>query len=378
MGGSATDSATVRKRHKSSNRAAHITGLYRRGQVFWFQPPQRDGIRPKPFSLGTTDENEAIAKVLEFRRDPRAYSAGLWEAELDAYVRDRVGIKALTEDYAQNRRGVLMRFAQQYGIRSAAELTTAHCQKWHDDVAKNNAATAKHYIVHLRVFLQWLVENHRIKENVARKVRIPRQMPVARKTFVDKRGVRRLLAAARLESIKAKKTGDHALYRKALETEYILYCGFDASLRKREIIESRPEWFRVVPGALFVIKTPTFEPKNRKERSIPLTRRFRRFLNRFGMPEPFMIAPEKQHGPTVKGKPKRYRVDFKKSLKAFFRRHGYPDLTTHDERRSFASNRLIDNVNIGKIAKWAGNQVKTMEWHYGHLLPEDDDVNLGV
>ena len=51
---------------------------------------------------------------------------------------------------------------------------------------------------------------------------------------------------------------------------FILFSGFDAGLRRNEIVEARVSWFDLRNGLLHVRKSAAFEPKDKEERTIPL------------------------------------------------------------------------------------------------------------
>jgi hypothetical protein len=54
------------------------------------------------------------------------------------------------------------------------------------------------------------------------------------------------------------------------------------------------------------------------------------------------------------------------------------DCTFHDLRRTFASLKVSPEVSIYKVAKWAGHRVEVCEGHYGHLIPCDDEIEIGI
>jgi hypothetical protein len=35
-------------------------------------------------------------------------------------------------------------------------------------------------------------------------------------------------------------------------------------------------------------------------------------------------------------------------------------------------------VSPDKVAKWLGNSIVMVEKHYGHLIPSDDEINVGA
>jgi hypothetical protein len=47
-------------------------------------------------------------------------------------------------------------------------------------------------------------------------------------------------------------------------------------------------------------------------------------------------------------------------------------------RRSFGSNRASAGTSIYKIAVWLGDKIEVVERSYGHLIPQDQEINRGV
>ena len=79
-----------------------VTGLYRRGQVWWWNR-QDDGHRVR-LSLETTDHATAVRNVLEYRAKPHLLTAGRWEFEVDQYLRDQEERGRLSPSYSKSRR----------------------------------------------------------------------------------------------------------------------------------------------------------------------------------------------------------------------------------------------------------------------------------
>jgi integrase len=347
--------------------------------VFWFQPPQENGLRPKPFSLEVQDEGEAIRAVLEWRANPTMHAAGKWLQELEGYLREKQAERRLSRFYASSRKTVLLAFAREWGVESPTQVTAEMCQRWYDSMKERNAHTAKHYIVHLRVFLEYLVVRRKVlRGNPARSVRMIRVRQKAKTDFVQSVGVARILARARWETRQAKRMDGNVA--RARELELMLYMGFDLGARKNEIVEARRAWFDMAPGAVHVSETDTYVPKDGEDRTVPLTARFQRFLAREfpdGLPGPWVIHPKKKRGRQL------YRYEPKKALAGFFERAGVMSVhgrlpNMHMMRHSFASNRLIAGASLFRVAKWMGDDQETVQRHYGHLMPQDEEINRGV
>lgn len=115
-------------KRKSSD--VHVKGLFRRGQVFWWNH-QENGHRLR-ISLETTDHGEAIRKVLEYRARPHLTDAGRWEFEVEQYLSDQTRRGRLSSSYASSRRYVLLSFAKDCDIQSPRDVTTVMVQRWYD------------------------------------------------------------------------------------------------------------------------------------------------------------------------------------------------------------------------------------------------------
>ena len=126
-----------------------VAGLYRRGQVFWYQPPMIDGFRPKPFSLESTDRDDAIGKVLEWRRKPELVRIGEWEAEVERYLRERLEDERMSHHTVSNRRIVLGQFRKFAEVATPRDVLPDHVQRWYDHYKTKNAQTAWDYVSHI-------------------------------------------------------------------------------------------------------------------------------------------------------------------------------------------------------------------------------------
>jgi len=346
-----------------------------------------NGRRPKPFSLETEDADEAMRKVLDWHRTPELALADWWKDEVESYIADRTGTGHLSRHYAASRKTVLLRFAADTDVQSPREVTPLLIQRWYEGIRKTNPHTAKHYVVHLRVFMEWLMTERRvIASNPARAVKVAKVQQVTKKDYVDRRQVRRLLAAARLETRRARamteKTGSGYWLERGRARELVLYMGFDAGMRKNEISEARRRWFDVTRGdGIHISTTPTYTPKDREDRTVPLTDRFKRFLRREfpdGLPSPWVLRPKQERKEKAL-----YRFDPKMAVERFFDRWDVLSVNgrrphLHMMRHSFASNRLLQGATVYLVAKWLGDDEDTTFRTYGHLQAADARINLGV
>jgi integrase len=152
------------------------------------------------------------------------------------------------------------------------------------------------------------------------------------------------------------------------ELRFILFCGFHAGLRFQEIVEARPFWFDLAAGLLHLRKTATMNFKDREERTVPITQQFRAFLKTYGMHDPFMLRPEVKRGKSL------YRYDFRRPFTLYMKTQGCPWVTPHIMRHTFASLLVSAGESIYKVAVWLGDDVTTVQRHYGHLTPDDHGI----
>lgn len=191
------------------------------------------------------------------------------------------------------------------------------------------------------------------------------------------------------------------------ELKFILYAGFHGGLRFNEIVEAVPWWFDLPNMQLRLSKTPTMQFKDGEERTLPVTKEFRSFLDGYGLRAPYMIAPDVKKGKWI------YRYDFRAKFEAFtgtrgwccnkvyrFRVPDFPDghdkrkklpliktcpqcekegrdfswVTPHIMRHTYASLLVSAGESIYKVAVWMGDDVQTVQDHYGHLAPDNGGI----
>src|SRR5579862_4661808 len=252
-------SPTSKRLGKRNSSPVRITGLYLRGQVWWWNF-QQDGRRVR-LSLETADRADAVRKVLEYRAKPHLMEVGRWEFEVEQYIQDQEKRGRLSPSYAKSRQYVLVSFATDAGIETPREVNTRLIQRWYDKLKKLNPETAKHYVVHLRVFLSHLVESHKLRENPALQVRFDKLVHHVRDVFIPRQEVARLIDEAPDDDLRL-----------------ILLLGFECGMRKQEIVSARPEWLDLKAGTISIpAKEEGFVRKNRKSTTVPMTERVKKF-----------------------------------------------------------------------------------------------------
>lgn len=343
-----------------------IKGLYRRGGVWWYRYTPAPGAKQVRESLKTTDEGKAAAKALQIDGSAPLEYTGEFDAEVAAFLSAGLAARELSPHSARGRKYTLTKYAAFCGVTRLADMTARNIERWLAHLrAKGQAPSSINTnLVRLKGFCSWLVRKNRLRESPAAKVTLGKLVLKGRRNFQPKEKIRDLIAAAPTDEIR-----------------FVVFCGFHAGMRKTEIIEARPEWFQLSSdskrGCINIQVTPTYRPKDKEERTVPLTAEFESFLRGYLASLPadavWCIRPRKHKSPTAL-----YRIDFQKRFDGLMRSLGVK-CAIHDMRRSFVSNKLIDDSSlIFKLAKWTGTSVVLLQKHYAHLLADDDDIEAGV
>ncbi len=323
-----------------------MDGLYHpRGRLVWMFR-HWDGRRQVRESLKTRDEAEAIRRASEILRGPSRAASGDYETEIAHYLAEKKKADRLSARTRENRNYLLPRFFEEMGKTMVRDITKADAQKWYDAL-RIGEESRQTYCRWLKTFFKWLCDRGKLRDNPFAGVQMARARPQGRKRTLTKAQVATLIERAPTD-----------------ELRFVLFCGFHAGMRKEEVIEARPEWFDLAAGHIHIDVTPTWIPKDRERRAVPISKAFGKFLKTYGRPSPYMLAPE------VKSGRARYRYDFRRPYTEHLKACGI-QCTFHDARRTFASLAISGGVSPYKVAKWLGDGIAVVERHYGHLVPED-------
>lgn len=362
----------MRSRNDPANGISLRTGGY------WFSR-YVDKVR-EWHNLETTDLFEAMQRKAEILRSPALLlSTDSLPAAIDRFLKYRLTRGEYTRATFMNARTALRCFARHAG--EGATLTTVRVgtiQRWYDEQrTKGTDSSAAQYLITVRALFRWAVETARVRtDNPAVKVQVAKVKSPARVRFVDR--------ATRDELIKHAPDD---------EMKFILYAGFHAGLRLNEIGEARVFWFDLEHGLMHVRRTPLprgeegkgshivadiygipvrpFTPKGKKDRTIPLTDSFKKFLTRLlkkRKPHEFVGQPDRLTGDYL------YRWNFKKVFARYMKSQGHPWVTPHVMRHTMASLLVQRGVSLFKVAAWLGDTLQIAEQHYAHLAPLDADI----
>lgn len=345
---------------------AGIKNLYTQRGKFYYAK-QVKGARPF-IDLHTQDEMEAIRRVRELERSPllRIETTGL-KAEVAQFIAYKVRHREFSRDSASTKVLILNRLASWLPKQATTATVTPHdCDRFYQELRETvSESTAEGYMMTLSSFFSWAVVTKRRIDNPVDTVDVTHPDHISRKRFCDKKTKNTLIAAAPDDDMR-----------------FIEFSGFDAGLRRGEISEARADWFELRHGSLHVQRSigkrlrpgeREWRPKYNKERVIPLTRPFRKFLKRYLKdrdPLDFALMPDVKHGEW------RYRYDIRRPFGDFMGSQNMSWITPHVMRHSFASNLKTAGISNAKIAEWMGNSERVTERTYAHLKPDDRDIHV--
>lgn len=331
-----------------------MRGLYKRKETWWLRFTPAPGAAQVRISLGTHDEAEAIVKAREMRATAAVEVREAMDsstAEVEAYLA-ALGRQGLAVSTISSRGYILRPFVAAMGAATPRGITRQAVLRWFEGRMARHPHTAAAYLNVVGWWFDWLVERGKLGVSPVAGIVVPKLPMQRRRRFLRPAEARRVLDECEDEGLK-----------------FALYCGLHAGLRKLEVIEALPEWFDLDAGLIHLTETATFQPKDRDKRTVPLTDEFRVWLRGYGLRSPFMLEPGVRHGRY------RYRYDFRAAFEGHMERLGLGDVTFHDLRRTFASLLVSQGVSLYKVAKWLGDTMEVAEDTYGHLIPQDDQIN---
>lgn len=341
-----------------------MKNVYLRRGTYWFAK-QIEGKR-QWVNLQTSDFPEAARRALAIRDNPLLRPTGLIKEDAQRFTAWKLAQNEWSRQSSKTKVLAIEEFADLFPALAMHQVTTEHAETFYKVVRKRvTESTAQSYMMTLRSFFRWAMDVERVRlDNPVKAVKLARHDRKARKEFVEKELKNKLIAEA---------TND--------DLRFILFCGFDAGLRKNEISEARVDWF--TKDGLHVRKAETgsarlrpdeleFRPKDRDERVIPLTKPFREFLVGYlkdKEPLDFALKPKVKHGSW------RYRYDIRRPLTDYMLFKQVPWVTAHVMRHSFASILATAGVSIFKISEWLGDDVRVTQRNYAKLSPGDEDIH---
>ncbi len=316
--------------------------------------------------LEATSEQEAIAQALMLEKTPHLLISDLWERELILHIAEVKESKSISNHYASDRKQILTKAAADMRIDKPSQLTRKKIESWLGDVLDrtDRPATRNAYLTHLRQFTKWLVTRNKLYVDPASEIQVLRTEFKPRNTFLTSANIRKIVDSA-------KESGDK-------ELELILILGFECGMRHGEISAARASWVDMAHNTITIPATEKDsswsrkgQAGRRKEVVIEMVKELRQWFIDNGIPSPFLLKPNQPWGKYM------YRYDFKKKYLTHMKKCGHSEVTIHDMRRSFGSNRVIAGRSIEQVANWMGIHPNTAWKYYARFTPNTGEIEHG-
>lgn len=340
-------------------RPTNLVPYLRQRRGIWYFDRMLRGRRIQ-LSLHTRDLAEAMRKRDAILDLPEQLSDDTLLGAVDAFLQYRLGDGSYARASLLSRRSTLNGFARDLGegalVRS---IGAADVQRWYEGLLARGCqlSTARNYLNDVRAFFRWCVDHGAANGNPVLGVKRRRGIASASKPFCSE--------AQRDQLLQAAPPGDMAT---------ILHLGFLAGFRANEITEARPAWFDLSAKLIHLGATPTFTPKSRKARTVPMCQRLVDYLSQCDLSGTFLVRSNCGAGNAESTN--LYRYAFRARFRRFVAAQGLPWVTPHIMRHTFASLLVSAGVSVFKVAKWLGIGVLIAERHYAKLIPNDAEIEL--
>ena len=327
-----------------------MKGIFRRHDRYWFRFTWEG--RQRFVNLGTDHEADAINQALRVLASPAEWVCGKDRVAnlLDQFLELKT-LRGVSAAWTTEERTRLSAFFRDHKIQHPTEITAGKITQWMDGHWKRNNDTANSYRSSLARFTRWLKDHGHLSSDPCEGIPRRKAKMRVRKRFLTREDCRKLLDFCADPDLKL-----------------CLYLGLHCGLRKGEVLQVAPHWLDMKAGLLHVQASRDWQPKDRDNRTIPLTKEFLEFLAPYAEREPYIVRPDVVAGIS------RYRWDFRRPLTELLDECGVK-ATFHDFRRTFASQLVSAGVSAFKVAKWLGDGIVVVENHYGHLIPSDNEIN---
>jgi integrase len=134
---------------------------------------------------------------------------------------------------------------------------------------------------YVKTFVVWLYKSGHPASNALECYDLPEEKPMGRKNWLRKAEVAKVIGAVEPKySANAKPTTIEKARQAAEDLKFILYCGFHAGLRRREISMAKVFWFDLDHGLIHAQNMPEagYTLKDEDNRTIDMSDGFSAFL----------------------------------------------------------------------------------------------------
>lgn len=338
---------------------------HRSGKSIWYFHRMVRGRRVW-ISLETDNLVKALQKKLILKGSKELTDSGRISDEVERYM-DAVGPK-LSEVTLPKIRSALKRLVTDLKNLPINRVTPTHAKAYAEGLQKVvSSETVRTYLTHAKALFGWCVKEGLLQTSPFDSTVIPVQKRRPRQRWVRPWDSDRLIDKC-----------------SRLDLKFILLAGFHAGLRRNEIVHARPDWFDFDHHVIHVSLMPRelaikrgldyFEPKDRTERSIPLSGPFEEFAKGFVDP-----AWDYCIGQGRRKRRNAYRYDFRRPFDEFMAAQGFSWVTIHGMRHSFIGTLYSSGkVSTGLISEWTGDREVTLDGSYKHVQIRPDILSEGL
>lgn len=364
-----------------------LRGLYQKtdSKIWYYQPPQAKGVRPKPISLGTKDPEEA---VLAYHRvagaAAEAFRRGSLRMEVVRYIQEMAAKGKHRPATTEHCERVLGQLIDLVGNVSVDRVTGARLEAVQAEWTRRrlSASTIASYLARIAAFFTWAQAEGLTKEHPVEGLHYEREFGTRSERYLAKEQRDALLAGAPVTEDQLELLESTAFFggrwKGALvriDVALCLWLGAFAGLRRNEMVEARRDWVDLEAGVLHVRRTETFIPKGKKGRIIRMSPRLRAFLTyycatvEFGEDHraAYLLRPDRAQGRKQRTRGKkawRYRWDPRAPFEAHCRARGLPWVNFHVLRHTFGTLHALAGTPLSTIAREMGDQLRVVEKAY--------------
>ena len=216
------------------------------------------------------------------------------------------------------------------------DVTPARLDTWLAVYEKKRRSqqTIRMYAAYVKTFVGWLYKSGHLASNGLESYDLPEEKPMGRKNWLRKTEVAKVIAAVKPKSSSnAKPTTIEKAKQAAEDLKFILYSGFHAGLRRKEIAMAKVSWFDLDHGLIHAQNMPEegYALKDEENRTIDMSDAFKGFLAEYlrnRKPGEFVLRPKKTQGAW------KYRYDFSRMVEATLRTSEFDAPSTTCEEAS--------------------------------------------
>lgn len=347
-----------------------IKGLYQKRGFYYYQPPQKGGLKQAPIALRTRVLADAVDRMAEIKASAREKTAASPMAELvETWIRTKAASKDHRGASTRTARPALRRLLKHFRCEPQA-VDPSGVERWKTALfaAGLSGATIAGYMRYSQSFFSWLKSQGYVFSNPFTKDSFPQSIPTRRGKACTKAQRDQLLSDCKGRDLRA-----------------VLHLGFYAGMRRDEILNLRFEWLIFndagrlthihIQNEAATAATGAWAIKDATAKVVPVCDPLADFLHEeYGLEgKPFIVAPQFKQGKNT------YRWDWKRTWRTYMKSQDLTWVTPHTMRHTFISlllsARSSDRPSLTHIARWTGTAEKTLEKTYAHLFDDPAMIN---